>query len=129
MASEDRYKHTSNTKNTTPAKEVDGAVAKAKATAGDPPAAANPAGAININDPGPAAGHDSTWGEVASRHGRERQDTMDRQVNEMQDMHKRHVAEHTSMGERHASEVASVQPGNGITESPAETANVKGSQG
>lgn len=87
-------------------KGTEGAAAKAEATAGSPPSAADPKGAIHKPDSGPDAGHDATWGVVAERHGRERQEAGDRQMGEMKDMHARHAKEMQALSDRHSTELS-----------------------
>jgi hypothetical protein len=89
-------------------KGTEGAAAKAEATAGSPPSATDPKGAIHKPDEGPAAGHDATWGVVAERHSRERQEASDRQMAEMKDMHARHGKEMQALSDRHSTELSSM---------------------
>lgn len=100
MAGEDRYKHPSNTKGTA-SKVIGAAEDRAKETAGK--SAMNGEGPHP--DPGPSAGHDATWGEVADRHSREHKEMGERHVGEITDTHARHVDEHQKMIARHGEEL------------------------
>lgn len=121
MNREARYTHKSNKGGAAPGADTGAAKATAEKTAGDPPTPTDPKGAIDKGDPGPSAGHDATWGEVASRHSRQRDDMGKRHAREMEEMHARHSDEHAGMIKTHAKEMGSMSaPGEGGAEGKAE---------
>jgi hypothetical protein len=87
-------------------KGEEGAKAEAEKTAGSPPTAEDPKGAIHKPDTGPEPGNGPAFGEVAERHGREVGEMHGRHAQELSDMHERHVKEHKDLGKRHAKEMA-----------------------
>lgn len=115
-------------KESTSSKETDGAKKTASETAGD----RNGGGGDGADKKTPGAEPDtakSEFGEVASRHGRERDDMGKRHMREMGDTHARHASEHHDMMKRHGKEVqefmdkqAAVSPESGAampSQSPA----------
>jgi hypothetical protein len=86
------------------------AESKAEETAGKPPSAEKPEGAIHKPDKGPESGHGPAFGEVAERHKREVMDTHKRHSEEVEHtmggIHERHAKEIKDMGARHGKEIS-----------------------
>jgi hypothetical protein len=107
MAGEDRYAKSPKVEHGKVKRPEDTGMAKAKETAGSPPTAEDPKGAIKGEDDGPAPKGDETpmGGEVAKRHGGEMKDMLARHKTEHEQMIGRHHEEHGKMQSRHQKEM------------------------
>ena len=84
----------------------DAPMEKAKETAGSPPSAEDPKGAMKGGDEGPEPGRNPMGGDVADRHKSEMKDMLARHKTEHEQMVGRHHEEISKMGARHAKETA-----------------------